>query len=317
MAQIVSVDLGGTHIRAALFPTFEPTPATQTKIETLATEGPDAVIERISKTIESQIPDNTEKDQIRIGIGAPGPLDPATGVILEAPNLPGWKNIPLVERMQARFGCPIALGNDANMAALAEWQFGAGEGTQHLIYLTISTGIGGGIIIDGRLLTGARGYAGEVGHVSISLNGPLCGCGQHGHVEALAAGPAIARLAEEKLSAGQESSLREKYESEGEIRAEDVGPAAHQGDPLALETLDEIGDILGHHLANLAHTFNPEIFVLGGGVSQIGEPFFTPIREAMQKYVIHPSYLEGLRIVPAALGDDAGLVGAMILAHQK
>ncbi len=317
MTQIVSVDLGGTHIRAAFFPTFEPTSATQTKIETLAAEGPDAVIERIAKTIESQIPDNVENNQIRIGIGAPGPLDPATGLILEAPNLPGWKNIPLVERMQAHFDCPVALGNDANMAALAEWRFGAGEGTQHLIYLTISTGIGGGIIIDGRLLTGAHGYAGEVGHVSISLDGPRCGCGQCGHVEALASGPAIARRANEKLSAGQESSLREKYKTEGEIRAEDVGQAAHQGDALALETLDEIGDILGRHLANLAHTFNPEIFVLGGGVSQIGKPFFTPIQEAIRKYVIHPSYLEGLRIVPASLGDDAGLVGAMILAHHE
>ncbi len=316
MSQIVSVDLGGTHIRAAFFPTFEPTPATQTKIETLAAEGPDAVIERIAKTIESQISDNVENNQIRIGIGAPGPLDPATGVILEAPNLPGWKNIPLVERIQAYFNCPVLLGNDANMAALAEWRFGAGAGTQHLVYLTISTGIGGGIIIDGRLLTGAHGYAGEVGHVSISLDGPRCGCGQYGHVEALAAGPAIARRANDKLSAGQESSLREKYEAGGEIRAEDIGQAAHQGDSLALETLNEIGDILGNHLANLAHTFNPEIFVLGGGVSQIGEPFFEPIREAIRKYVIHPFYLEGLRIIPAALGDDAGLVGAMILAHQ-
>jgi len=317
MAQIVSVDLGGTHIRAALFPTFEPTPVTHTKIETLSAEGPDAVIERIAKTIETQLPDNVENNQIRIGIGAPGPLDPATGMILEAPNLPGWENVPLVERMQTHFNCPVFLGNDANMAALAEWRFGAGAGTQHLVYLTISTGIGGGIIIDGRLLTGAHGYAGELGHVTISLDGPPCGCGQHGHVEALAAGPAIARLANEKLAAGQASSLREKYETEGEIRAEDVGDAAHQGDSLSLETLNEIGDILGNHLANLAHTFNPEIFVLGGGVSLIGEPFFTPIRKSITKYVMHPSYLEGLRIVPAALGDDAGLVGAMILAHQQ
>jgi glucokinase len=317
MAQIVSVDLGGTHIRAALFPAFEPTPATQTKIETLAPEGPDAVIERIAKTIESQIPDNIDKDQIRIGIGAPGPLDPATGVILEAPNLPGWQNVPLVERMQTRFDCPVLLGNDANMAALAEWRFGAGTGTQHLVYLTISTGIGGGVISDGRLLTGAHGYAGELGHMTISLDGPHCGCGQNGHVEALAAGPAIARRANEKLAAGQSSSLREKYETEGKVRAEDVGQAAHQGDALALETLDEIGDILGNHLANLAHAFNPEIFVLGGGVSQIGEPLFGPIRKALPKYLMHPSYLDGLRIIPAALGDDAGLVGAMILAHQQ
>jgi glucokinase len=315
MTQIVSVDLGGTHIRAALFPTFDSTPATQTKIETLATEGPDAVIERIVKTIESQIPGKNKKEQLRIGIGAPGPLDPATGVILEAPNLPGWQNIPLVERLQARFNCPVALGNDANMAALAEWRFGVGAGSRHLVYLTISTGIGGGVIIDGRLLTGAHGYAGELGHMTILLDGPHCGCGQYGHVEALAAGPA--RRANEKLAAGNASSLREKYEAEGEIRAEDVGQAAHDGDALALETLDEIGDILGNHLANLAHAFNPEIFVLGGGVSQIGEPLFTPIRQAIPKYVMHPSYLASLRIVPAALGDDAGLVGAMILAHQQ
>ncbi len=317
MSHIVAVDLGGTHIRAAYFPTFVATPATQTKVETLAAEGPDAVIERISKAIESQIPSDVNVRDIRIGIGAPGPLDPATGVVLEAPNLPGWENFAFVDRMQAYFDCPIALGNDANMAALGEWRFGAGIGTDHLVYLTLSTGIGGGIISAGQLITGVRGLAGELGHISITLDGPPCGCGQSGHVEALASGPAIARRAMKKLESGQASSLREKFESEGSIRAEDIGRAANEGDLLALETLEETGDILGNHLANLAHTFNPEIFVLGGGVSQIGEPLFEPIRAALRKYIIHPAYLEGLRIVPAALGDDAGLVGAMILAHPR
>lgn len=317
MAHIVAVDLGGTHIRAAYFPTFEATPATQTKVETLASEGPDAVIERISQAIESQIPDGVAINDISIGIGAPGPLDPATGVVLEAPNLPGWVDFHFVDRMREHFDCPIALGNDANMAALGEWRFGAGIGTQHLVFLIIGTGIGGGIISAGQLITGARGLAGEVGHVSITSNGPPCGCGQSGHVEALAAGPAIARRAMAKLADGQASTLRDKYEAQGSIRTEDIGRAANEGDELAIDTLTETGDILGKHLANLAHIFNPEIFVLGGGVSQIGEPLFEPIRAAFHKYVMHPAYLEGLRIVPATLGDDGGLVGAMILAHPK
>ncbi|MEJ2605714.1 MAG: ROK family protein [Anaerolineales bacterium] len=313
----MAVDLGGTHIRAAYFPKFEASPATLTKVETLASEGPDAVIERITQAIESQIPDGVEIRNLRIGIGAPGPLDPATGVVLDAPNLPGWVDFHLVDRMRAHFDCPIALGNDANMAALGEWRFGAGIDTQNLVFLIIGTGIGGGIINAGQLITGTCGLAGEVGHVSITSDGPRCGCGQSGHVEALAAGPAIARRAMAKLADGQASTLREKYEAEGSIRSEDIGRAAGEGDSLALETLEETGDILGRHLANLAHIFNPEIFVLGGGVSQIGEPFFQPIRAAFRKYVMHPAYLEGLRIVPATLGDDGGLVGAMILAHPK
>ncbi|NIS81406.1 MAG: ROK family protein [Anaerolineales bacterium] len=236
--------------------------------------------------------------------------------MLKAPNLPGWIDIPLRDRLMEHFELPVVIGNDANVAALGEWQFGAGKGTRHLIYLTISTGIGGGVIVDGRLVTGADGLAGELGHMTVDPQGPRCGCGQNGHLEAIAAGPAIARNTIAMLESGRNSTLREKYQKTGKITAKDVGLAARKGDEVARTAVEEAGEVLGRFLASLAHAFNPEIFVLGGGVSQIGPLLFETIRSAFSKSVIHPAYSKTLRIVPAALGDDAGLVGAMVLATQ-
>lgn len=311
---VVAVDLGGTNIRAAIFPTAEPPPTAIVRVPTRAAEGPDAVIGRIIGAIEEVSSGVAER--VRIGLGAPGPLDPKRGLVIEAPNLPGWVNIPLRERLEQHFECPVALGNDANLAALGEWRHGAGRGTHNLLYLTLSTGIGGGVIIDDRLLVGAQGLAAELGHMTVNPDGPLCGCGKRGHLEALASGPAIARRAQERLSAGEASVLREGFERGARLTAEDVGRAALAGDAMARAVIAEAGAAIGLHLANLVHAFNPEMIVLGGGVSQIGAPLFDPIRESLRQHVMHPAYLEGLRIERAALGDDAGLIGAMVLAKE-
>jgi glucokinase len=315
MFGIIAVDFGGTNIRAAYFPSPQPPPVSQNKTATLASEGPDAVITRLIQAIDSQIPEGAV--DLRIGIAAPGPLDPRTGVILSAPNLSGWTNIPLRDQLSEHFGVPVFLGNDANAAALGEWRFGAGQGTDNMIYLTISTGIGGGVIADGQLLLGAHGLAGELGHLTMDLNGPTCGCGIKGHIEAIAAGPALARITTAQLEAGQLSMLKETLNAQGKITSVDIGKAAQAGDDLALSVIKEAGSLIGHHLGDLAHTFNPEVFILGGGVSLLGDLLFEPIRRSLREHVMDPAYLDGVRVLPAALGDDAGLVGAMVLASQS
>ena len=315
MPTVVAVDLGGTNIRAAIFPTAEAKPTAVARAPTLATEGPEAVIDRIIAAIQ-EVASGIEGG-MRIGLGAPGPLDPKRGLVIEAPNLPGWVNIPLRDRLEQHFECPVALGNDANLAGLGEWRHGAGRGAHNLLYLTLSTGIGGGVIVDNRLLVGAHGLAAELGHMTVRPDGPLCGCGQRGHLEAVASGPAIARRARERLAAGEASALRAALDRDRDITAEDVGRAALAGDPLAIAVVAEAGAAIGTHLANLLHVFNPEVIVLGGGVSQIGAPLFGPIEQALRENVMHPAYLEGLRLERAALGDDAGLIGAMVLARES
>jgi glucokinase len=315
MLGIIAVDFGGTNIRAAYFPSSQPPPTSQNKKAALASEGPDAVITRLIQAIESQVPEGA--DEFKIGIAAPGPLDPRKGVVISSPNLAGWTDIPLRDQLSEHFGVPVFLGNDANLAALGEWRFGAGQGTDNMIYLTISTGIGGGVIADGRLLLGARGLAGELGHLTLDSNGPICGCGVKGHIEAIAAGPAIARNATAQLDAGHLSSLKETLSAQGEITSADVGKAAQAGDELALAVIEEAGFQIGHHLADLAHAFNPEVFILGGGVSLLGDLLFEPIRHSLREHIMDPAYLDGVRVLPAALGDDAGLVGAMVLASQS
>lgn len=314
MSSILAVDFGGTNIRVAHFEHPTPPPTKQIKRPTLAKEGPESVLQRLEDAIAELIPEDTQG--MKIGIAAPGPLDPNEGVIHSAPNLSGWKDIPLRQHLMQEFNCPVFLGNDANMAALGEWRHGAGLGTEHMIYITISTGIGGGIISHGHLLTGSRGLGGELGHMTIVSNGPRCGCGIHGHIEAVAAGPAIARQALERLQSENESSLRELLDRDEPTTTIDVAIAAKAGDQLATQVLADAGQLIGHHLADLAHAFNPEMFVLGGGVSSIGTLLLDPIIKSLEEHVMDPVYFENLQVLPAALGDDAGLVGAMVLANQ-
>lgn len=310
MLPVVAVDLGGTNIRAALFPSDQPKPAHSLRALTRAEEGPEAVVRRVIETIEALHP--KPDSGLRMGIAAPGPLDPAQGIVFGAPNLPGWDRVPLRELLASHFGCPVALGNDCNLAALGEWRHGAGQGVRHLVYLAIGTGIGGGAIVDGQLLLGAHGLAAEFGHMLVDPHAPLCGCGQPGHLESLASGPAIGRRFAE-LQAGRSPT---GVSAEGPS-ASKVGKAAAEGDPIALRVIDDAGTMIGKHLASLVHAFDPERIVLGGGVSQLGELILEPIRGAFASALMHPAYRDRVTIVPAALGDDAGLIGAMLLARES
>jgi glucokinase len=208
---------------------------------------------------------------------------------------------------------PAYLDNDANMAGLAEWQFGAGKGHQDLVYLTISTGIGGGVITNGCLLQGFHGMGAELGHIIIDPEGPLCGCGRRGHIESFSSGPSIARYVAEQLAAGQKSSLQ----SEATLSAAHIAEAAGAGDALAISAFQRAGYYLGIAVANFLAIFDPSILIFGGGVSQVGDLLFKPFEESLRKHTFHPHYLDNLVITKAALGDDAGLLGALALARMK
>jgi glucokinase len=308
MSPTVAVDIGGTHIRVAVFEPDSITPVAHQRTRSLAKEP--GVYDRLEGAIESVWPEGPVR---AIGIASPGPLDPHTGTILATPNIPEWQNFPLSSKLSQHFNVPVYLDNDANMAGLAEWQFGAGKGHENLVYLTISTGIGGGVISQGCLLQGFRGMGAELGHMIIDPNGPLCGCGHRGHIESFSSGPSIARYVVEQLAAGRESSLH----SESQVGAVQIADAARAGDALAIAAFERAGFYLGIAVANYLAVFDPSILIFGGGVSQVGELLFKPFEESLRKHTFHPHYLDNLVITKAALGDDAGLLGALALARMK
>jgi glucokinase len=302
----IVADVGGTHIRAACFPIQSQVPIDVKRIPTQGLEKPH---ERLINLIASIVP--KDEEIAAITVASPGPLDPFEGIVYEAPNIPGWNNLPLKKLIQEQFNVPVAIGNDANLAALGEWRYGAGRGHRHLIYITVSTGIGGGVIIDNQLLLGIHGFAAELGHITVIPDGPLCGCGQRGHLEAVSSGPAIARWVEQELSQGIPSILS----AIKPVTAKDVAIAASKGDELAQAALARGGSYLGIAIADYLHIFNPSIVIIGGGVSQSGESFFGPLRAAMSEHVLSRKYLENLTLTTSALGDDVGLMGALALAQ--
>ena len=308
MSHIVAVDIGGTHIRVALYEPNSITPVAHQRTRSLANEP--GVYDRLAQAIESVWP----QDGVRaIGIASPGPLDPHTGTILATPNIPEWQNFPLTAKLSQHFNVPAHLDNDANMAGLAEYQYGAGKGHENLVYLTISTGIGGGVISHGCLLQGFHGMGAELGHMTIDPNGPMCGCGKRGHIESFSSGPSIARYVNEQLAAGQKSSLQSQPVA-GTVQ---IAEAARAGDALAISAFERAGHYLGIAVANYLAIFDPSILIFGGGVSQVGELLFKPFEESLRKHTFHPHYLDNLVITKAALGDDAGLLGALALARMK
>jgi glucokinase len=308
MSHTVAVDIGGTHIRVAVYEPDSLKPVAHHRTRSLAKQP--GVYDRLEKAIESVWPQGKVK---AIGIASPGPLDPHTGTILDTPNIPEWENFPLTTRLSQHFNVPAFLDNDANMAGLAEWQFGAGRGHQNVVYLTISTGIGGGVISGGCLVQGFHGMGAELGHMIIDPDGPLCGCGKRGHIEAFSSGPSIARYVEEQLAAGQTSSLQ----LQPVISAKTIAEAARAGDALAISAFERAGRYLGIAVANYLAIFDPSILIFGGGVSQVGDYLFKPFEESLRRHTFHPRYLDNLVITKAALGDDAGLLGALALAQMR
>jgi glucokinase len=305
----IAVDIGGTQIRAACYPDDSLKPLIQQRSSTQ--QPGKTALQSMFDAIAAVWPEGA--NVLKIAVAAPGPIDSKKGMILAAPNIPGWYNLPLKSELERHFNTPAAIGNDANLAALGEYRFGAGQGHHYLIYLTISTGIGSGIIIADRLIEGAHGLGGELGHITVLPDGPLCGCGKRGHLEAVAAGPGIARWVQEQLANGEASSLAPG----AGLSAKDVAMAAAAGDLLSLRAMQRAGAFIGYALADFLHIFNPTIVIFGGGVSKAGALLFDPVRKALEERVLSPGYLQDLSLTTAALGDEAGLMGALALARSQ
>jgi glucokinase len=307
MDTYISADIGGTQLRVAVYPQDGTKPIQQRRIPT---RGKGTPIERLLLLISSVWP---SEGRVRaIAAAFPGPIDPFAGILISAPNIPGWENIPIRQILAEHFKVPVAVGNDANMAALAEWRFGSGKGHHNLIYLTISTGIGGGIIVDDRLLLGQRGLAGEMGHVTVAPDGPVCGCGHCGHLESFSSGTGLANYFNEQLALGRETSIP----LDPPPTSKEISKAAESGDLLARETMARAGYYLGIGLANYLHIFNPSLIILGGGVSRSGPAFYDPMRASLKQHVLRPEFAESLVLTTAALGDDVGLLGTLVLAQS-
>jgi glucokinase len=249
-----------------------------------------------------------------VGVGAPGPLDPDAGVVLNPPNMPGWVSVPLAARLRDRLGRPAFVDNDANAAALGEHWVGAGAGVDDLVYVTLSSGIGGGLIVGGRLYRGASGQAGELGHMVVDPRGPQCACGRRGCLEAIASGFAIARAAQAALASGRPTTLGAS--PAGTLSAADVARAAYDGDPVAREIYARAGAAVGACLADLVNLLNPAMIIVGGGVARAGDLLWAPMRRVVDAEAF-PHARAAVRLVPAALGDDAGVVGAAAVARER
>jgi glucokinase len=307
---VLGIDIGGTKLAAGIVDT-EGRMLARDEIPTRAEEGLEPVLDRIvglGRGLLSR-PEAAAVSVQRIGVGCAGPVDLKAGLVLRPPNLPGWTRVPLTELLQQALGLPIVLENDANAAALGEFRYGAGRGATSIVYMTVSTGIGGGIVLDGRIWHGLKDAAGEIGHITVDPDGPVCGCGNRGCLEAIASGTSIARRAKEILAAGRPSKL-------GRVAnptAADVVRCAKEGDPVASEVWDRAVRYLGIGVAAVVTILAPERIVIGGGVSRANDFLFDALRDHVRRRVkLVPA--ESVPILPATLGPDVGILGAAAVA---
>ena len=310
MEYAIGIDLGGTFIKGGVID-LKGVVIYSTSVETEAEKGPDAVLEKIAglchKVVEGA---SITWGQVKcVGVGTPGPLSRARGLVYTAPNLPGWKSVQVVKILEKKLKCPVFLENDANAAAYAENWVGAGRGAASMILLTLGTGIGGGVVLGGKVWHGQDDAAGELGHMSINFDGPRCGCGASGCIEAYASAPATVRRALKGIEEGRKTTLKAVLEKNGEISAKDIYDATVAGDAFAAEVIKTTGTLLGVAVANYVNIFNPEMVVLFGGLAGAGELIFEPVREEVKKRALKPSG-ETVRILPAKLGGNAGIIGA-------
>lgn len=317
LAVFAAVDFGGTRIRSAIVlpdGTVEGWNTTQTP----RGQGPSAVLERVIDSVETSIESSSVQaaDIRAMGVAAPGPLDHKTGTVLHAPNIPGFENIQVAGPLGDSLGFPVFLGNDANLAALAEHAYGAGRGVGDMVYMTVSTGVGGGVLVDGELLLGATGNAGEVGHVTVNLHGEYHQCGNIGCVEMYASGGGIAHQAGAALAAGRRSSLRNAFDERGRVTGKDVIDAARLGDDLAVEMVDQAVQALAAGVLNFVHVLNPELVLIGGGVANAGDILFNPLRKIVYERAL-AGFGQNLRIEPWTLGETVGILGAAEWARRN
>ncbi len=306
---VLGIDLGGTNIKGALLD-FQGSIIEKYEIATLANGGSEVVADRIVQVARILMKDRRQ-EVVGMGIGVPGQPDQSNGSVIFAPNL-RWRNVPLIPMLKAALDFPMYLENDGNAAALGEKWCGAGRTALNMVAITIGTGIGGGIIINGRLYRGASGSAGEIGHTVILPDGPQCNCGNRGCLETFTAAPALARQARLAIDMGRATSLA----GLANPAAKDVFAAAAKGDAVALEIIQQMTYYLGLGIANLINMLNPDMVVIGGGVSRAGDLLFKPLRETVLANTLHAA-ARAVKIEPAQLGNDAGSIGAGAVALQE
>ena len=312
---ILGVDVGGTKVAVGLMDRDGRILAQNRKpmvANGTAAAGLKAVVSAID-SLASSSPGGIRS----IGICAPGPLDPKTGVVLNPPNLPCWRDFPLAEKLVSIYNVPVKVDNDANAAALAETKWGAARGYRYVFYATIGTGIGSGIVLDGRIYHGNTGSAGEGGHVTIDYRGPLCGCGKRGCIEILAAGPAIGARARAKLAAVSSSSILKLAKGNvAGVTSEMVGQAYGAGDPLAREILQETVELLTAWLGNIVDLLDPDVLVMGGGVAAMLKPFFNEMKSRLPAWCVNPRASD-IPLLMAHYGADAGIAGGAALCSDE
>jgi glucokinase len=317
---LVGVDLGGTNIVAGALAEDGSDVVALRSEPTRADQGADAVVDRIVRMIDTVIAETIahagakREDVIGVGVGAPGPLDRERGIVITTPNL-GWTNFPLRDVIAERVRLPVRIDNDANCATLGEWWIGAAKGATNVIGMTIGTGIGGGVILGGRLYHGSSDVAGEIGHATIDITGRRCKCGNYGCLEAYASGPSIADRAREALSGDDCLMVKMAGGDPAKITAATVYEAAKRGDDVALDVVRETSRFLGAGVANLLNIFNPDVVVICGGVTQAGDTLFAPLRREVRKRAFKPA-VDACQIVPGVLAA-AGVVGAVAAFKQQ
>lgn len=314
---LVGIDLGGTTVKLA-FVNFEGEIQCKWEIKTDTSNHGENIVYDITTAINEKLIEigKNKDDLVGIGIGAPGPINALNGSVFEAVNL-GWKDYPLQEKLSEASQLPVYIENDANIAALGEMWKGAGAGAKDLICITLGTGVGGGVIVNGSLVQGASGAAGEIGHAQVVLHdGYDCNCGKTGCLETVASATGIVRVAMEEIREHSDSSLHHIFETTGSLSAKDVATCANEGDSYALKVWDQVSNYLGFSLANAANVLNPEKIVIGGGVSKAGSILIDNVRLYFEKYAFL-RVRKSTFLVIATLGNDAGVIGAAWLVKSR
>ena len=309
---IAGIDMGATHMRVVLTD-FSAKAIAEKEISIDIAKGPDFCIAQTNELLENLLLENdlSLPKLAAIGVGVPGPIDSEAGMVIAPPIMPGWDRFPIRQTLEKLWGRPVSVNNDAELGALGEWVYGAGRGMRDLAYIKVGSGIGAGLLIDGRIYRGSTGSAGEIGHLTMDNDGPLCTCGNRGCLEAFSGGHAIAKRALEAVQAGKRTQLSQMKPDD--LTAKDVAAAARRGDLVAQQVMAEAGEHLGVAMAGLVNIFNPDIIVVGGGVAQIGDLFLEPIRRTVTQRSL-PAAADSVRITTAVLGRRSSSLGAVVQA---
>lgn len=316
MTKRIGIDVGGTNVKIALVD-GEGKIIYSNSVPTYAQMGYEYTVNNIKQAIRDLMKEtNTDAKEIEgIGFDFPGQVDYKTGVVKLAPNIPGWVNVPIAQMIEEEFNIPTRIDNDVRCAALGELKFGAGKGCENFVCITVGTGIGSGLVINGQLVRGAANAAGEIGHIKLQMNGgPICGCGDTGCLEAFASGPSIVAMAQEYLKGGKSTKFREMVGADGEITPYIVAKAAEAGDPVAKRIFEIVGTYIGMGLVSVINLLNPEKVIIGGGVAAAGDLLLDPIRKTIKERAMVVAG-NSVEIVPAELGNSAGVIGASMLVE--